>query len=467
VKLNLQKTIIFIVLLLLLVAGAVFIFLRIQQSNVITLPEGASTAPISRGTINTKIGSTGKARANQITNLLWQTDGIVGKVYVKNQDKVKVGDVLLELDPGSLKPAILQAMEKLPVAQRALDLLEISDVKRTQAKEDLAKAQIDFKNAKDTRDLKNQRNSSDTKLEAAQATYLQAKSNLKSIEDFFAFLQDKPEDDLTRAQVTAQLSLARKNYNWALWNYQWAQSKPLPEDVQIAQANLNVAESNLADAQRQWEKVKDNPDPDDIVSAKSSVESLQSQIDLTKIIAPINGTVTDSKMLEGDIVSSGQFALVLMDTSHMFLDISVSEVDINKVKIGKEVNFSFDAIPDKSYKGTVTEVSKVGLSEQEIIYYTVTCEINDFDSSIKHGMTAAASIQVDKAENVLVIPNDALLNNGKQYSLLILRDNKITQIPVELGLISDAYSELKSGDIHEGDILVTNPQSVAIPESGK
>jgi HlyD family secretion protein len=467
VTLNKQRVFILLGILLLLTAGAAYVFF---QNNIATrsmLPEGLTTATIKRGTISNRVGSTGKARPNQLVPLSWETSGTIGKVNVKNLDRVKAGDVLVELDHDSLNPSILQAMEDLPAAQRELDNLHISDVKRTQAKENLAKAQIEYKNAKDTREIKNQRNATDTNLEAAQATYLQAKSNLKSLEDFFAFLQDKPEDDITRAQVTAQLSRARKNYDWALWNYQWAQSKPLPEDVRIAEANLKVAESKLADAQREWEKVKNNPDPDDITSAQSKVESLQSKIGQAMIVAPIDGKVVDSRLLVGDTVSTGRTALTIMDSSQMFLDISVSEIDINKVKFGKEVNFSFDAIPEKSYVGTVTEISTVGVSDQEVIYYTVSCEISNPDASIKPGMTAAVSITIDNVRNVISLPSSALHISGKQYFVYLVRNNAIKQIPVELGLISDSFSELKSGDVQEGDIVVTNPQLVETPESGK
>ncbi len=263
------------------------------------------------------------------------------------------------------------------------------------------------------------------------------------------------------------MSLARKNYDWATWNYQWAQNKPLPEDVQIAEANLKVAESKLADAQRNWEKVKDNPDPDDIISAKSTVDALKQQIDLTKITAPIMGTVSDSKQLIGDMVKAGQVALTLVDTSRMFLEISISEVDINKVRIGQEVTFVFDAVPDKSFQGIVSEINTVGVSDQEIIYYTVTCEINNFDYSIKPGMTAAASIQENKAENVVTIPNEAIFQTGSQKSVYIVQNNSLRLIPVELGLISDRFSELRSGELHEGDSIVTNPKSIPTPGTGK
>ena len=395
------------------------------------------------------------------------TGGIIGNIHVKNNDTVKAGDVLVELDQTSLESSILQAIEELPAAQRALNDLNISDQKRTQAKEDLAKAEIEVDKARDKRELMNQRNASDTNLMAAEASYLQAKSNLKKMEEVFAFVQDQPEDDVNRAQITAQLSLARKNYDWALWNFQYAQNKPLPEDIKIADTELKVAESKLADARRNWDRVKNKPDPDDLAAAQSNVDALQAQINLTRITAPIAATVIDSRLLEGDVVKSGDKALTLIDSSHMFLDISVSEVDINKIKPGKAVTFSFDAIPGKSFEGVVSEIGKINQDDQDNIYYTVTCEITDPDASIKPGMTAASSIEVEKVENVILIPNSALQAKKKEYSVYVFRENKVQQIPVELGLISDMYSELKSGDLHEGDALVTNPQVMASQGAGK
>ncbi len=463
-KFNTKNAVYLIIFILLLISGGIFVYFNYCKPCQPSLPAGMETAKLTRDTISTTIGSTGRVRPNQIVNLTWLTNGTVGKIHVKNLDAVNSGDVLLELDQNTLTPAILQAYEDLPAAQRALDLLHESDVKRTQARETLAQAQIDYQNAKETREVKNQRNTSDTNLLEAEATYLQAKANLETVEDFFAFLQDRPEDDLARAQATAQLSMARKNYDWALWNYQWAQQKPLPEDIRLADADLKLAEAKLADARREWEKVKDKPDPDDISAATANVEALQSQIDLTKIVAPINGKVVDSRFLVGDMVKSGQKAVTLMDDSHMFLDISVSEVDINKVKVGKGVVFSFDAIPEKTYSGTVTEISQVGESEQDVIYYTVSCEINNPDEAIRSGMTAAATIDVDQASNVFVIPNNALLVSKGEYSVLVVRDNQVKKIQVQLGLVSDRFSELKSGDLHEGELLVTNPRIIPTSE---
>jgi HlyD family secretion protein len=467
VNLNIRKIVLIAIPILLLAAGGIYFLFNYKTITTPSLPKGLETEPLSRGTVISKVGSTGKARANQMTTLSWKTKGTVGKINVKNNDTVKAGDILMELDPDSYPGSVLQALQNLPAAQREMDNLDISNVKRTQAKEDLSNAEIDFKNAKDVREIKNQRNTSDTNLADAEAVYLQAKSNLESMKTMYSFFQDKPEDDLTRAQIAAQLSRAQKNYDWAVWNFQWAQSKPLPEDVKIADANLKVAEAKLSDAQRNWEKVKDNPDPDDVTAARSNLDALNAQIEQTKIVAPIDGQVTSLRLLPGDLVNDKQQALVIVDTKKMFLDVSISEVDINRVQLGQNVSFTFDAIPDKTYQGTITEISKVGTSVSDVIYFNVTCEIHQVDPLLKPGMTAAVSIDSEKVEDVLVVSNSAIITVNSKKSVYILSNNNLKVIPVEIGLVSEGQVEIKPGDLHEGDLIVTNPGIIPISASGK
>jgi HlyD family secretion protein len=458
VKLNIRWIIIAVILLIGI--GGAITYSYLKTSNQSELPSGITTDKIHRETIIGKVGSTGKVRANQISELTWKTSGTVDKVLVKELDSVKTGDKLVSLDQNSIQASILKAIQDFPAAKRNLGDLLVSDLKRTQAQQDLAVAKKDYQTALDNRKIKEGRNTSDTNLMVAEATYLTAKSNLESIEKFFSFMQDKPEDDLARAQATAQLSMARKNYDWAVWNYQWAQSKPLPEDVRIAEAELNVAWSKMADAERNWEKVKDKPDPDDLTAARAKVDALQAQMDLTTITAPFEATISDVAVQPGDLVKSGSPAVQLVDLSHLYLDISISEVDINRVKIGQDIQITFDAIQDKVFEGLVTEISEIGIPNQEVIYFTVTCEIKNPDSTIKPGMTAAATIAVEKADNVLTVPNRAVQTDGKSRFVTVVRNQALVKVPLELGMISDEHSEIKSGDLKEGEVVVTNPQSL-------
>lgn len=456
VKLNIRWVI--IALILLIGIGGTITYFFITASNKPEIPSGITTDTIHRETIIVKVGSTGKVRANQIADLVWKTSGKVQDVLVSDMDNVKTGQKLVNLDPESIQSSILKALQDFPAAKRNLDTLLVSDLKRTQIQQKLAEAKNDYQTALENRKIKESRNTTDTNLMVAEAAYLTAKSNLESVENFFSFMQDRPEDDLARAQATAQLSMARKNYDWAVWNYQWAQSKPLPEDVRIAEAELNVARSELADAERDWEKVKDKPDPDDITAAKARVDALSAQIDLTTITAPFGATVSDVLVQPGDLVKTGSPAVQLVDLSRLFLDISISEIDINRIKLGQVIQLSFDAIQDKTYKGTVTEISAIGTPIQEVIYYTVTCEIQNPDSAVKPGMTAATTIEIEKAENVLTVPNRAVQTEGKLRYVTVVREQSLIKIPLELGMISDEHSEIISGDLNEGDVVVVNPQ---------
>jgi RND family efflux transporter MFP subunit len=160
----------------------------------------------------------------------------------------------------------------------------------------------------------------------------------------------------------------------------------------------------------------------------------------------------------GDLVKTGSPAVQLVDLSQLFLDILISEVDINRIKEGQDISLSFDAIQDKIYDGLVTEISAIGEPNQEVIYYKVTCEIHNPDSFIKPGMTAAATIAVEKVENVLTVPNRAVQTDGKTRYVTVVQGQTLVKVPLELGMVGDEHSEIKSGNLKEGDIVVSNPQ---------
>lgn len=454
-----------IAVILLAGIGGFIAYKQLDASNKTEIPKNLLMVPVDRQTIFEKVGSTGKVRANQLVELNWQTSGTIGSVFVSTGDKVRTGDKIALLVDSSLQPSILNAVQSLPEAQRELENLKVSDQKRSQAQLDLAEAKRAYQYALDELELKNERNANDTNLLEAEAVYLTAKSNLKKTETFYSFMQDRPEEDVARAQAAAQLSAMQKQYNWALWNFQWAQNKPLPEDIRIAQANLNVAQAKVSDAERAWEKVKNVPDPDDIATAQAKVDGLQAQINLATIIAPFDGMISRADNQIGDLVRPGVSAAQLVDLSHLYLDISISEIDINKIKIGQEVQISFDAIPEEMYKGEVSEISKVGESIQEVINYIVTCEIINPNESIRPGMTAAVTINVDKVENVLTVLNRAVRSDGTSRYVNVVRNNTIIKIPITLGMITEDRSEVIAGDISEGDMVITNPQSIPTIEA--
>jgi HlyD family secretion protein len=139
------------------------------------------------------------------------------------------------------------------------------------------------------------------------------------------------------------------------------------------------------------------------------------------------------------------------------VDVQVSEVDINNVKLGQPVTLSFDAIQDKPYNGVVSQVAPVGDVVQGVVNFNVTVELTDADENVKPGMTAAVNIVVDQITDTLLVPNRAVrVVDGKQV-VYILDNGQLKAVEIVLGASSDSQSAVVSGNLQAGDQIVLNP----------
>jgi HlyD family secretion protein len=217
--------------------------------------------------------------------------------------------------------------------------------------------------------------------------------------------------------------------------------------------------SNLENAKRRLEELEDDIDPVELAAAKARVTAAQAALNTAFILAPFDGTVTDADSIIGDQVSPGKIAFRLDDLSHLLVDVDVSEVDINSISIGQNVEVSFDAIQTNTYTGKVTEVGQVGTVVQGAVNFTVTVELTDVDEAVKPGMTAAVTIFVKEIKDVLVVPNRAVRVNDGQRVVYILKDNVPSPVKIQLGSTSDTHSEVIGGDLKIGDLIILNPPS--------
>ncbi len=232
---------------------------------------------------------------------------------------------------------------------------------------------------------------------------------------------------------------------------------PSGRDVDEARAKLTLAEAQLEDAQREWERLKDGPDPDDILAAQARVDAARASVEMALIIAPFDGTITDATPIPGDRVSPGTAAFRLDDLTRLLVEVQVSEVDINTIEIGQEVTVTFDAALGEEYHGKVVEVAQAASVVAGVVNFGVTVELTDADERVKPGMTAAVTITVKQLEDVLLVPNRAVrLVSGKRY-VYVLRGGSIEAVEIILGASSDTVSEILSGEVEDGTIVVLNP----------
>lgn len=437
-----------------------------QQSQLMSQLQ---TAVAARGDLTATIGATGTVRASQTASLIWQTGGTVEKVHVESGDRVRAGDVLAVLTQESLPQSVILAQAELVTARRNLDDLLHSNVQSAQAQLNLVNAQKNYDNAKATLNMLLARNRGATTddLRHAQAQHTIAEENLKRAEQYHNHLsRTRPEDDPQRAQAYVALYNARQALRRTQSSLNYFLLQPSAFNIEENQAKLAVAEAALEDAQRAWERLQDGPDPDDVAAARARVAAIQATLNMAQLSAPFAGTVTEAHPLAGDQVTAGSPAFRVDNLARLLVDVQVSEVDINSVKVGQPVVVSLDAVFDEEFQGVVTEVARVGNASQGAVNFMVTVELSDADAQVKPGMTAAVTILVNQQEDVLLVPNRAVRLVNSQRVVYVLRNGAMEQVAITLGATSDLTSQVLAGDLAEGDVIILNPPAELMQPGG-
>ena len=205
-------------------------------------------------------------------------------------------------------------------------------------------------------------------------------------------------------------------------------------------------------------------------SAEISMQNLQDAMNNYTVTAPISGTIIEKDAKVGDAVKAGDTLCIVYDLSYLEMNINVDELQISSISVGQKVQIAADAVPDKTYVGTVTRVSMKGASNGGTTTYPVSIRIDDTDG-LRPGMNANAEIVVAKANNALVVPNAAVVRGSY---VLVTKDSPsaanadtameapegFVYVPVKTGVSDDDYTQIVSG-IQEGDTIGYDPSSVS------
>lgn len=443
-----------IILLVIVVAGGVFFLARAKGgANEVSY----KTVKVERGSLTATVGATGTARSNQTAKLIWQTSGRVEAVHVQVGESVSAGTVLATLAPDSVAQNIILAQADLVNAQRALDDLMNSSLQQAQAQMNLVAAEQALDDAQEKVDALQYKRASQDTIDNTRAQLDLAEKQVTLAEQVYKRYQNRPDGDAKKAEALLNLTNARLQRDQLQATLNWYLGTPDDLDIAEREAKLALAQAKYEDAKREWERVKDGPTEEDIAAAQARVDAAQAALNLARLAAPFDGTITFVNVKPGDEVSPGMVGFRMDDLSRLLVDVEISEVDINSVQVGQEVTMTFDAVLGKEYHGKVVEVGAVGENAQGAVNFTVTVEITDADESVKPGMTAAVNIVVKEVNDAILVPNRAVrVVNGKRV-VYLLKDGAPQMVEIRLGASSDTMSVVVSNNIHEGDLVILNP----------
>ena len=307
------------------------------------------------------------------------------------------------------------AWQAVDDAEQALEDLLDPELQQAMALEAIAMAEKAVDDAeKRARNVKSTASQAD--IDAAESTVVLAKDALDKAKEDFEPYEDKPEDNLVRANLQSKLAAAQIAYDAAVRRLNALSGTGSEFDISVAEADVVTAQAQLAQAYRDYERIKDGPresdiavmealvekarqdyqaledgpDPDALAlaqagvasaeanlalaqadtiqeqldiaqaqvnAAQAALEIIQVQLDKSILTAPTNGTVLFRFVDVGEVAKPGGTAVILGALDELSITVYVPEDRYGEINLGDEVLVSVDSFPDETFSAIVVRIA--------------------------------------------------------------------------------------------------------------
>jgi len=227
-----------------------------------------------------------------------------------------------------------------------------------------------------------------------------------------------------------------------------------------AENSLKEAESELESARLSSPKNVVEKKERQLRERKLQLELRRKDLGDTLLKAPFSGRVSKihvekGEIISGEAVSASQKILRLIDTSRLFAEVAVDEVDIRQLKSGQRTEVMIDAYPDEIFSGKVVYIAPETTSSQGLVVVEVKIELEKADPRLKPGFTASADIIVEEARNALFLPVEAVNETEGGNFVMISKEGSPTMRKVTLGISDGTNVEIKRG-LEEGETVLSS-----------
>ena len=370
--------------------------------------------------------ASGSIQAREV-RMASELGGRIIEVRAKDGDEVQMGEVIVILDATPLLLQLAQAEAAVATARSDYGLVgagpRVEEITALQAALALAEAQRDgalssWENALDAienpQDLDAQISRAYTQVQLAEQGVELVEAQIASerllrdqrsgFERDIADLEVRAAEEALAAAESDQIA-AQRMLNW-LWVIR---EEPLHL---IAQANAaeglyQIAEEGVAVAQAQLDDLLDGPMTEELAVAEAAVaqaeaeaEVLQVQVEQCTLVSPINGTVLQQVLRNGELAAPGATVLTVADLSEVELVVYVPENRVGEVALGVTVQVRVDSFPGRAFEGRVVRVGdqpeftprNVTTAEERLnTFYAVEIALPNPDRLLKPGMPADAA----------------------------------------------------------------------------
>ncbi|PYR19947.1 MAG: hypothetical protein DMF94_13995 [Acidobacteria bacterium] len=379
------------------------------------------------------VSASGKIQPKHLVNISAETPGRVVNLAVNEGDRIKKGQLLLQIDPKSLR----------------------------------------------------------TRVDGNTASLQSAEASL---------------EQLRQSIETARVQLEQMQQNLARQRNLWAQQLTTREALDKAENDVRSAQSALQEREKQATSQSSR-----ISQERATLESARYDLSKVRMESPIDGIVTRRNIQEGETAvigtmnNAGTVLLQLADMSIIQAEVEVDETNIPSVQFGQKAKITIDAIPDKSFKGHVSEIGNSpiqaapGATGTQATNFKVVVILDEVVPDVRPGFTATADITTATRKEVVSVPipavavrelvydangqivkeprNDKRRRGGSGSSMepvaaaaelkpgqtrkesegvFLVRDGRAEFLPIKMGVAGDKYFEVLSG-LTIGDEVITGP----------
>lgn len=185
---------------------------------------------------------------------------------------------------------------------------------------------------------------------------------------------------------------------------------------------------------------------------RQRIEAARATLAKTRIHARHDGLVQTRNVEPGDLVQPGRTLLEIARSGSREILLPLDEKNLAPVAIGQSAQVIADAYPEHVVNARVSFIApSIDRARGTVDVHLELLEPADF---LRQGMTVSVNIETDQRDQALVLPNDALrARNGRSATVLRLTEGQVQRVPVRLGLLGTAMSEIVEG-LQAGDLVV-------------
>jgi len=418
-----MKRTVIVVAILVVLAGGGALFLRNRgkpDAAAAAAPAGPVAVPVQvatveRADLTATLEATGTILPLNHATLASKIGGRVAKVYVRESDRVRAGQVVVELEAAEARARVAQAEAALQVAQ--------ARVGASQARLAALRAGARPQEVRQAEEA----------VRAARSTLDNAESELHRMEVLFAS-SAVSQQDVDRARWSYQQASAL--YQGLSERLGLLQAGARAEDITAAEEDVKQAEAGVA-------------------QAAAGVHAARIDLDGAFIRSPIAGVVADRLIEPGEAVMMGTNVVTVVDEATLVLRAEVSEQDVARLALGQRATVTVDGLGAAQFAGTVSQLHPA--ADPMTRMFTVDLALHDPTRRLQVGRFGRAVIATEQRPGVLVIPRRAVPEAGEAI-VFVVKGDTVERRPITVGLRQGDRLEVVSG-LTEGEQVVIEGQA--------